>query len=112
MSIYFKFPVSEKIARRIDNVVADIDSSDNPKSFSKELSDIVNDLLDEGMDYYFVDSLKRIKVNAIVRKPFEIGINTSLRGLKMISPKIFKTLSDKQFEGAVEILKEMIHRED
>jgi hypothetical protein len=112
MSIYFKFPVSEKIEKRIDKVIADIEASDRPKSFSKDLSHIVNDLLDEGMVYFFVDSLKKINVNTMVRKPFELGISTSLRGLKMISPKIFKTLSDKQFDGAVEILKEMIHRED
>lgn len=112
MSIYFKFPVPQKIEKRIDKVITNIEGSDKPKSFSKELSDIVNDLLDEGMSYFFVESLKRLKVNPIVRKPFEIGISTSIRGLKLISPKIFKTLSDKQFDGAVEILKEMIHRED
>lgn len=110
--MYFKFPVPEKIEKRIVKVIKDIENSEKPKNFSKELSDIVNDLLDEGMDYYFVKSLKRLKVNAIVRKPFELGINTSLRGLKMISPKIFKTLSENQFDGAVDILKEMIHRED
>ena len=112
MSMYFKFPVPEKIEKRIEKVIKNIEASDKPKTFSKELSDIVNDLLDEGMDYYFVTSLKRLKVSPIVRKPFEIGINTSIKGLKLISPKIFKTLSDKQFDGAVEILKEMIHRKD
>lgn len=111
MPIFFKFPVPEKIEKRIEKVIKDIDSSYSPKSFSKDLSDIVNDLLDAGMDYYFVESLKRIKVATIVRKPFEMGINGSLRGLKLISPKIFKTLSEKQFSGAVDILKEMIHRE-
>ena len=112
MSMYFKFPVPKKIKSRIDKVIEKIEDSDKPKSHSKELSDIVNDLLDEGMNYFFIESLKRLKVNAIVRKPFELGINTSLRGLKMISPKIFKTLSEKQFYDAVEILKEMIHKKD
>lgn len=112
MAIYFKFPVPKKIEKRIEKVISDIESSDSPKDFSKELSDIINDLLDEGMDYYFVQSLKRLKVSSIVRKPFEIGINTSIKGLKLISPKIFKTLSEKQFYGAVEILKEMINEEE
>lgn len=112
MSVYFKFPVPKKIEKRIYKVIAEIESSEKPKEHSKELSDIVNDLLDEGMDYYFVQSLKKLKVSAIVRKPFEIGINTSIKGLKLISPKIFKTLSDKQFDGAVDILKEMLHHEE
>lgn len=112
MAIYFKVPVPKKIENRINKVISDIESSDNPKEHSKELSDIINDLLDEGMDYYFVQSLKRLKVSSIVRKPFEIGINTSIKGLKLISPKIFKTLSEKQFYGAVEILKEMIYKEE
>jgi hypothetical protein len=111
MSIFFKFTVSKKTEKKIRKLLEEIDGAEKPKSFSKELSDVVNILLDEGMDYFFIESLKRLKVNAIVRKPFELGINTSIRGLKLIAPKFFKTLSEKQFLGAIEILKEMINEE-
>lgn len=111
MASYFKFPLDKKTEEKIENLISEIKQAENPKKFNRELADIVNKLIDEGMDYYFINTLRRLKINAIVRKPFEIGINTSIKGLKVVSPKIFKTLSEKQFKEAVEILEEMIVKE-
>ncbi len=112
MASYLKFPFSKATEDKIRSLITDMEQAEKKKVYSKDLAKVVNLLIDEGMDYYFINTLKRLKINAIVRKPFEIGINTSIKGLKVVSPKIFRTLSEKQFDEVIEIMKEMIVEED
>lgn len=111
MASFFKFPINKTTEQEIFDLLNEIKKSDKVKPYSKQISEVINKLIDEGMEYYFINTIKRLKINPIVRKPFILGINTSIKGLKVVSPQIFKTLSEKQFKEAIAILEEMIEIE-
>lgn len=111
MTAHIRFPISNKTENKITELLARMNNASELKPFSKELSVVVNELIDEGVDFYFLNNIKRLKINAIVRKPFEIGVHASMRGLKLVSPKIFRTLSEKQFKEVVVIMEELIEKE-
>lgn len=108
MASYFKFPISKKTEKKIISFLEAVKDQENLKPHIKEFTHIVNELIDEGMEYYFISTLKKLEITPIVRKPFELGITTSVKGLKVISPKILKTLSENQLKKSIEILEEMV----
>ena len=112
MSLFLKFPISTKTEKQINDILIKLNEGEKIKSHNKEIANIVNSVIDEGMEYYFIKTIKRLKINPIIRKPFELGVNTSIRGLKIITPKILRVLSEKQLKEAVNIIDEMLLEEE
>ena len=62
---YLGFPLSERLEARVMEVVNDVKTSTNRRQYALKLFQAISDLSDEGLDYYFIQSLKRAGLGRI-----------------------------------------------
>lgn len=95
-----RFYLSEPLSRRVDAVLAEIDSTEDACEHRDALSAIVVELTNEGLDYYFTGSLVAARVGFIVQQSANLG----LAGVKQVmAPVIKKVIARLDHEQLVSI---------
>lgn len=93
---YFgSFPISDELyAKTMEYLDYIYENSEEPGSRSK-LTEIVNELTTEGVDYFFHYSIKIIGMNIIARNAVGVGLAGIKTTVKTLSRKFIKNFDSK-----------------
>ncbi len=102
---YFgSFPISDELYKKVFHYLDFIKQNPEEKESKEKLTEIVNELTTEGVDYFFHYSLKIIGMNIIARNAIGVGLKGVKLTVKSLSKKFIKGFDEKQLNSAVEFI--------
>ena len=96
MSSYIAFPIQPPLHQKALTVIADLRQDAAAKPNRKALLNVINELADEGIDHFFLQSLRHAGVNFLKIKTAEVGLHTFKRGLQPLLKGFVNGMSDAQ----------------
>ena len=103
---YLGFPLSEELTQRVLEVIRDVQTSNNKRQHALRLFQVINDLSDVGLDYYFIQSLKRAGLGKIKMIAIENAIKMNKKAILTIGKGIIKAMNDDQLLIIANIIEE------
>ena len=74
-----RFFHSAALRRRSDRLLAAIESDGDAKAHAHDLADLVVELTEAGMDYYFLKPIRNAKLGMVAQKTAQFGVAGALR---------------------------------
>jgi len=106
--MYIGFPLDSELEGRVLEVVNDIQTSENKRQYALKLFQVVNDLTNVGLDYFFIKSLKKARIGKIKMIAVEKATNIGRKAVMTIGKSLVKSLSNEQLLIIANILDESI----
>ena len=105
---YLGFPLTEGLENRVQEILLDLKNNTNRRQFSLKLFQVVSDLSDEGLDYFFIQSLKRAGLGRIKMIAVENAIKIGKKAILTVGKGIIKAMSDEQLLVIGNVLEDAI----
>jgi hypothetical protein len=87
---HLRFLLSEELHEKTIEVLNKLEHSDDPMQYRKVLGDLVVELTNAGMDYFFIKPLELAKVGFMTQQSANLGLAAQRR---VISPIIRRIIS-------------------
>lgn len=105
---YLGFPIPNELYNRVEEIVEEIKSSSNKKQHALKAFQVISDLSDVGLNYFFIESLKRAKIGRIKMMAVENAIKIGKKAILSVGKRIIKAMNDDQIHVIAEVLEESI----
>jgi hypothetical protein len=104
MSFHIAFPIPNDQYQLAWQVMDDIREAPHDKGHRKALISLINQLADEGIDYFFLKSLKQAQLSFVKIKTAEVGLQTFKAGLQPLLKGIVNAMSDAQLLRIIDFM--------
>ncbi len=91
-----RFPLTEASHARMSEVLTALEQADDPEDHREELADLVADLTQAGMDYYYLRALKLAGAGAVATGSAKVGISTAVKMISSVSRSFIMRMDTKQ----------------
>jgi len=91
-----RFFHSQALRTRTHAVLSAIEAKPEAPGHAEALADVVNDLIDAGMDYYFLRALKQAEVVFVAEQSARLGLSGAVRLLSSVSRKFIVRMGPQQ----------------
>lgn len=105
---YLGFPISEELHQRIQKLEKEVQAADNKRPYALQIFQVVSDLSDAGLQYFFIESLKRAKIGKIKLMAVENAIKVGKRAILTVGKQILKAMSSEQIGIIMEVMTESL----
>lgn len=75
----------------------------------EKLDSLISDLTDSGLDFFFLEPLRRLKAGSMMMGMARMGISSMHKGAKMVVHKVLKKLDDESMASILDFIDEIIH---
>jgi len=79
------------------------------KAAIDQLYELIVELTDAGLDFYFLEPLRRLNASSMMMGMAKVGISSMLKGSKMVVHKVLKKLDDRSLAAILDFIAEIIH---
>lgn len=80
------------------------------KEATDKLYNLIVELTDAGLDFFFLEPLRRLKASNMMLGMARVGISSMLKGSKMVVHKVLKKLDDRSLASILDFIEEIIHQ--
>ncbi|MGB3565210.1 MAG: hypothetical protein WBH85_11915 [Thermoanaerobaculia bacterium] len=105
------FPLSAELRQQTLETIAQLRESTDRRRHLPLLSDLISDLTEAGLEYYFVHSLQRAGVGMIGVSTAKLGIASTSKGIPMVINNVVKMMSDEQLAAVADFIEEALIEE-
>ena len=91
-----RFLHSTELKEKTDAVLSELKSNPDNSKNGDAMADLVAELVNAGMDYYFVKALKEAKIGFISEKSALLGIASAVRLISSVSRKFIVRMDSNQ----------------
>lgn len=91
-----RFHHSEKLQSRMDAVLDALEAAADPEAHRGALADLVADLTESGMDYYYARALKLSGAGFVAQRSAGVGISGAVRMISTVSRQFIMRMDGKQ----------------
>jgi len=109
---YLGFPLSDNLKARVEAVVAEVKAASNRRQHALKLFQVISDLSDEGLDYYFIQSLKRAGLGRIKMIAVENALAVGKKAILTVGKGIIKAMNDEQLLIIANVIEDSITVKD
>ena len=74
-----------------------------------QLFDLIVELTDAGLDFFFLEPLRRLNASSMMMGMARVGTSSMLKGSKMVVHKVLKKLDDRSLAAMLDFIAEIIH---
>lgn len=74
-----------------------------------KLYNLIVDMTDAGLDFFFLEPLRRLKASNMMMGMARVGIGSMLKGSKMVVHKVLKKLDERSLAAILDFIEEIIH---
>jgi len=82
-----RFYYSTELKEKTDAVLSKLESNPDHPKHCDAIADLVSELIDAGMDYYFVKALKQAEIGFVSEKSARLGIAGAVKLISSVSRK-------------------------
>lgn len=93
---YIRFLHSEELRTKSIKVLDALEQAEDPKQYRDELRDLVIELTDVGLDYFFIKPLALTKVGFVTQRSAKLGIAGAQRVMGKVIRKIIGGMDSDQ----------------
>ena len=91
-----RFFHSTELKEKTDAVLSELESNPDCPNQGDAMAGLVAELIDAGMDYYFVKALKQAKIGFISEKSARLGIASAVKLMSSVSRKFIVRMDPNQ----------------
>ena len=102
-----RFYYSVALRKRMDAVLARIERDDDATPHASELSRVVVELTESGLDYYFLRPLQESKFGFVARQTANLGMSGALRVISPIIGRILAGADTTQLRGVAQHIRHL-----
>ena len=102
----FGFPISPALYHKVTELIKKVKAAKDKRPFALQLFDCIEEISSVGMDYLFVQPIKRAKLSMITTKTFMMAVNMGQSGILKVGKSLIKTLDNTQLMVIVDLLEE------
>ena len=106
---YAKYPISEELHKKVNDIFETIKENPEGKEKREAVYQIVFELTNEGLDYFFSHSLRIIGMNILAQKAISAGMNTVKKTVKLLSKRFIRKFNDKQLFATIEFIEAFVN---
>lgn len=90
------FPVSSELHARVIEVVSALREAERASDRVSELVEVVVEMTDRGLGYYFLRPLELAGIGRISRATAKVGIASASKGIPLIVKRVLASASDEE----------------
>lgn len=94
-----KFEYTQALHARADAILIAIDSQPDQRGHGDALADLVAELVDAGMDHYFLRGLKMADLGFITEQSARLGISGAVKVINSVSRKFIVRMNGAQLQA-------------
>ena len=87
---------SQALRQKTDEILNALETHPGRKNHGEAMSDLVSDLIDAGMDYYFLKALKAADVGFVAEQSARLGISGAVKLISSVSSKFLTRMDHAQ----------------
>ena len=106
--LYLSYPLTPEIQENALQLIEKMKKSENRKIYSKELINLILELTDVAVDYFFYNPVKLAKVNMIGKSAVDLALKTAKRAVGVIAGKVIGGMSDVQLLIIVDFIENVL----
>lgn len=104
-----RFYLDADLYRRTDALLSHIESNDKASQHAKAFAELVNELTDSGLSYFFVEPLRQANAGYMAQKTAQIGMASVAKIAKPIVRKLISGLNDEQLKAVGAYVRRILH---
>ena len=94
-----RFHHSEELQARMGAVLDALEAAENPEEHRGALADLVSELTESGMDYYYMRALKLSGAGFVAQQSAGVGISGAVRMISTVSRQFIMRMDAKQLRA-------------
>lgn len=104
------FRISPELLERAETALQQVRENPTRPPHVDALVTVILELTDSGLDYYFLEPLRRIEAGAMSMASARLGIAAAGRGLPTIIRRVVASLDEQQILALADFLDELLVR--
>lgn len=105
---YIRFTYTKALEKRTLNILDAIDNDADPTLHSDTLSELIVDLMKTGMQFFFLDVVKKLKMGVVVTQTANMGVSSVQRVMAPVIRKIVGRMDKKQLHQVSRQIRDMM----
>ncbi|WP_372966214.1 hypothetical protein [Marinobacter sp.] len=106
-------PIPDELRTRALYTVSELKAHGKAdKEAVDKLYNLIIELTDQGLDFFFLEPLRRLNAGSMTMGMAKMGISSMLKGSKMVIHKVLKKLDEPSLAAILEFIEEIIHEPD
>lgn len=106
---HIRFLLSEELREKTIEVLATLEQAENPKQYRGILGDLVVELTNAGMDYFFIKPLELAKVGFVTQKTANLGMAGTQRVMGPIIRRVIGGMDKNQLLIICNYIRELMN---
>lgn len=103
-TMYLGYPMSDDLLQRVHSLIKALRETENRRPYAMQLFEIINDLSDEGFDYFFIRSLTEVGVGKVKLMAVNNAIKVGKKPVMSVVKRMVKNFDDRQMLIAADLL--------
>jgi hypothetical protein len=91
-----RFHHSKELRAKTNAVLDALEAKPNHPQHGESLADLVNELIEAGMDYYFLQALKKAQVGFVTEQSARLGMSGAVKLISSVSRKFIVRMDQGQ----------------
>ncbi len=104
-----RYYLKADLYRRTEDLLAKIEADDKASRHAADFAELVNELTDGGLTYYFVEPLKQANAGYMAQKTAQIGMASVAKIARPIIRKLIGGLNDEQLKSVCAYVRQILH---
>ncbi len=101
-------PIPEDLVNEANELIADIRANGADKKRRESLYNLIMRLTETGVDFFFLEPLRRMEAGPVMQKMAQMGIGSMLKGTRMVIHNVLKKANEKHVEGILVFIEEIL----
>ncbi|MEN9376797.1 MAG: hypothetical protein RL710_1954 [Pseudomonadota bacterium] len=104
---FLRFHHSNDLRTKTNTLLSTIETAPDAALHGQSLADLVAELTEVGMDYYFMKALKQAKVGFVGEQSARLGISGATKLISSVSRKFIERMDAAQLQVVVRHIREL-----
>lgn len=104
------FPIEEKLFNKAVEFVHAIEATDKPTKYANTLIDIIYEMTDVGLEYFFLESLRQAKIGKMSQGAIKMGLNSGKKAVLLVASKIIRSMNSEQMTSIAAYMKNILEQ--
>ncbi len=101
-------PLPDELFTEAYDVIHDIRDNGADKKRRERLHGLIMKLTETGVDFFFMEPLRRMGAGPMMRKMASMGISSMVKGTKMVINNVLKKADAEHIEGILVFIEEIL----
>lgn len=105
-------PIAENLIIRATELRQRIENDGASRERIEELYHLIMDMTESGLDFFFLEPLRRLGAGTVMMGMASVGISSTLKGTRMVIHRVLKKMDDRHVVTVLDFIDEVIFPPD